>query len=355
MPNPYYIAPRGKQPLETALDVGRFGAQLYGLKQTGQALTQREEHFQTGLPIREQQAKTAHLQAKTAGVRARTAGTLAGIAEADPMNVENELLGRNFGERWPEIQLAFAKKLKIPIKDLQGIAPDVFKYTQTLVDDPKIDNAKGHALITQNASWIEDKISEGLTKATEDETGKWRPDQKQLFGQIKTALAKGKNEFIVGLFFPQVHPIIKNRQALAEATIAGKVGKPPTLYKTEKGFLPADRAVGLMPPSKEATPTTDIQKFKRKMSIANTRKDLSTGKDDQEIFNSISQLYNTENKRNEVAYWKTGGVFTDEETKFVKLSKEAIKAGWTPTKVQEAANTKGMTTEAVLRELGLIK
>jgi len=97
----------------------------------------------------------------------------------------------------------------------------------------------------------------------------------------------------------------------------------------------------------------DIQK---QATVGETRTGLVTNKDDNNYYEANAGIFNSINKKNEVAYWDKGeGRFYDEETKIIKLSPGAISAGWTPKKIQEAANAKGRTVQEVLRDIGLIK
>ena len=100
----------------------------------------------------------------------------------------------------------------------------------------------------------------------------------------------------------------------------------------------------------------DIQK---QATAGETRTGLITNKDDPNYFEANAQVFNSVNTKNEIAYWDKGGAkagrFYDEEAKIIKLSPAAIKKGWTPKSIQEAASAKGKTIEEVLREIGIIK
>ena len=102
----------------------------------------------------------------------------------------------------------------------------------------------------------------------------------------------------------------------------------------------------------------DIQK---QATAGEIRTGLTTNKDDNSYFEANSGIFNSINEKNEVTYWdKTGetglrGKLYDEEAKIIKLSPAAIKAGWTPKIIQEAANEKGKTVQEVLKDIGIIK
>ena len=100
----------------------------------------------------------------------------------------------------------------------------------------------------------------------------------------------------------------------------------------------------------------DIQK---QATAGEVRTGLATNKDDKNYYEANADIFNSINKKNEVAYWDDGGEkagrFYDEESKIIKLSPSAISAGWTPKKIQEAANAKGKTVQEVLRDIGIIK
>ena len=83
---------------------------------------------------------------------------------------------------------------------------------------------------------------------------------------------------------------------------------------------------------------------------------VKTEKDNKTFFEEKGHMFNDLNKQNEVAYWETGeGTFFDEESKIIKLSPKALKAGWTPKKIQQRAISRGMTVEEVLKKIGLIE
>lgn len=97
----------------------------------------------------------------------------------------------------------------------------------------------------------------------------------------------------------------------------------------------------------------DIQK---QATSGELRTGLTTNKDDKNYYEANADVFNSINKKNEVAYWDKGeGRFYDEESKIIKLSPSAIAAGWTPKKIQDAANAKAKTVQEVLRDIGLIK
>lgn len=123
------------------------------------------------------------------------------------------------------------------------------------------------------------------------------------------------------------------------AKIEGKEYRPPegwTLDKPEKGKPRAE----------------EKHKIAKAVSASGYRTALTGNERDESIFQANARLYNISNERNEIAYWQTLG---REKTKIVKLTLEAIKDGWTPEKVQAAAEAKVITLEQVLGELGIIK
>jgi len=338
MPNPYYVEPRSNilaEPTRQAMQL----LQMKQASQLGQAeLSQKERHYQGELPLRTMQAETAGVQAGTARIGAETAATIAGIAERkDPYYVKPINQGK-----WTMFNVQLKnRKLDKAMEPLSNFINSVAESEGTTPVDLYVGLQRNLPMLRPQ---IKANLQKELEKAVKD-----KDVARQ--GEISEWINTIGNNKIIDSFFPGVAEFLAPKTV--EATL--KPGEQPTLYKTAQGFLPAGQAVGLMPPTEEPTPITDIQKFRKKVTIGETRTELSSGKDDPDAFESLSSIYNTENKRNEVAYWKTGGMFTDEETKFIKLSKQAVKAGWTPTKVQEAANAKGMTVEAVLKELGLIK
>lgn len=94
----------------------------------------------------------------------------------------------------------------------------------------------------------------------------------------------------------------------------------------------------------------DIQK---EVTAGGLRTELVDNKDDKNVYATKAPLYNKLNKNNEVAYYETGVL--DEEVKIVKLSSEAIKAGWTPKMIQERATKSGMTVENIMKKIGILK
>lgn len=104
--------------------------------------------------------------------------------------------------------------------------------------------------------------------------------------------------------------------------------------------------------------TTGKKKFdvQKQIMEADIRSELINNKDDNNFYESNVQLFNTMNKRNEVVYWdKKEGRFADEQTKIIKLTPAAIQGGWTPEKIQQTANSKGMTIQELLKDIGMIK
>ena len=96
--------------------------------------------------------------------------------------------------------------------------------------------------------------------------------------------------------------------------------------------------------------------IQRKATSGEIRTGLTSNKDDKDYYEANADIFNTINDKNEIAYWDKGeGRFYDEQSKIIKLSPSAISAGWTPKKIQDAANTKGKTVQDVLKDIGLIK
>ena len=96
--------------------------------------------------------------------------------------------------------------------------------------------------------------------------------------------------------------------------------------------------------------------IQKKATAGEIRTGLTTNKDDKMHYEANAEIFNSINTKNEVAYWDKGeGRFYDEETIIIKLSNEAKAAGWTPSKIQDAANAKGKTVQDVLKDIGVIK
>ena len=97
----------------------------------------------------------------------------------------------------------------------------------------------------------------------------------------------------------------------------------------------------------------DIQK---QVTSGELRTSIISNKDDKDFYEANANVFNALNKKNEVSYWDKGDSrFYDEEAKIIKLSPQAISAGWTPKKIQDAADAKGKTVQEVLKEIGLLK
>lgn len=350
MPNPYYVAPRSNILAEPTRQMMGL-LQLKQQAQLGQAqLSQKERQYQGELPIRTMQAETAARGAKTAGVLAGVAETK---SEADKMaNIHNAPYSPStHANAFNQMALKIGKDTMTALKPISDILNFASKGNLTRGQVAKSLTSPSNILRIKKSS---ENLLNLINKNKDNIAWNEGPEGKiasQMYDLLSTDTTGKKTQQF--LFGPTMKAI--GTEQFERETARLKGFKQPTLYKTAEGFLPPGQAVGLMPPRKEPTPITEIQKFKRKMSIAETRSTLAGKEDDQEQFNSLSSVYNTENKRNEVAYWKTGKWYTDEKTKFIKLSEEAVKADWTPAKVQNAANTKGMTVEEVLKELGLIK
>ena len=92
----------------------------------------------------------------------------------------------------------------------------------------------------------------------------------------------------------------------------------------------------------------------QKMQTASeTRTALLENKSDKEFYNANVPIFNTTNTRNEIAYWGTekGKIYgTNEVTKIMKLPPNAIKAGWTPQRIQIAADAEGITIKNFLEK-----
>ena len=127
------------------------------------------------------------------------------------------------------------------------------------------------------------------------------------------------------------------------------------------GYKPKDEAAAIR--LKEAgRPQTTInvgeEKFglQKEISMAERRKNILTAKDDKDAFDADAPVFNKNNKNNEVAYWDAEpGRFHDDKAVILRLPAPAIKAGWTPDKLQETANAKGITIKQVLKDIGVIK
>ena len=101
---------------------------------------------------------------------------------------------------------------------------------------------------------------------------------------------------------------------------------------------------------KEISAAIKREEIGEKRKLGTMREALAKDDDAEETFDSYSNTYNEESRNNEVVYWHTSTF--DNKTKFIKLSERNITNGWTPAKIQEAANAKGKTVEEVLTDLG---
>lgn len=88
------------------------------------------------------------------------------------------------------------------------------------------------------------------------------------------------------------------------------------------------------------------------VTVGEKRAALTDNKRNKSIYGSESPQYNNMNDQNEVAFWNTKGI---DGTKIIKLSAEALAAGYTPAKIQEKAVAEGRTIESILREAGIIE
>ena len=213
--------------------------------------------------------------------------------------------------------------------------PKIWKYwIQTITKDRSRINAD---LKTRQAGAIKDYEYEMGKVDTRIKTA--RENLKQQRQERLDALEPPKQRTIWNPTTKQME-IQEWDPALQKFADTGKVAKPPKEEKPEKETLAGERAK---------------EKFAiQKATTAATVRTILTGsKDDKNAFQANAPLFNKVNRRNEIAYWETG--VTDEEVKIIKLNPNAIGAGWTPERIQEAAFAKGITVEQVLKDLGIIK
>lgn len=241
--------------------------------------------------------------------------------------------------------------LKVTKKEAQELSSVILPQIRTQ-DWEKVENASRALMGTMDPKAPEYKQAEALNKTASE--------MLQYF--TKTPGAREHRRRVRG------DPLSKTEKQAADMFMQQNFGsefKMETMqgpdgqimsYPIQKGVATAwPEGWGPVEKRKEPAPITEVQKFKKKISIGGLRTELSSDADDFNLFEAQSPIFNTENKRNEIAYWKTGGFLTDEKTKFIKLPKQAIKVGWTSAKIQEAADTKGMTVEEVLSELGILE
>ena len=167
------------------------------------------------------------------------------------------------------------------------------------------------------------------------------------YGELRAKEALKKPTTLEAVIAQRVSP----EEAL-RIKMALKGEKGTKLYETTKGWLPPSQAIGLGKPGKTPTPESPGTALRRKKDIAEVHNTILGNKDNKNI-TSYFTAFNTSNENNEVAYWDSQS--WDEEAKIIKLPKEAINQGWTPTKIQQAADKKGITVEEVLRRIGIIK
>ena len=141
-------------------------------------------------------------------------------------------------------------------------------------------------------------------------------------------------------------------QELIRKTLKEKLGREPTsgeIYKKEQEGKKAISEAGA------ANIQIGQERFgiQKKATAGEARTGLIDNKDNKDFYEANVSIFNTINERNEVAYWHTKS--WDNKTKIIKLSPVAIRGGWTPEKIQQAADTKGKTIEEVLTEIGVIK
>jgi len=134
----------------------------------------------------------------------------------------------------------------------------------------------------------------------------------------------------------------KKLEKLTEEEPLPKIMEGQEITRTPSGELVAKPIKGF---KKEPT---EAQRFAKKTKMADIRAAIQT---DEATYKAYGSVYNTENKRNEVAYYDTKWL---NETKFVKLPKSIINKGITPTDVQEEADRAGVTVEEVLKKWKII-
>ena len=113
---------------------------------------------------------------------------------------------------------------------------------------------------------------------------------------------------------------------------------------------------GAIPEDKKPSVSEEKFKFQKEATLSELRSNIMKEKDKQNFYSANAPFFNKNNTNNEVAYWhEEPRLFGDSEAKIIKLPKQAIDAGWTPNKVQEAANARGISVRQVLVDIGIIK
>lgn len=143
--------------------------------------------------------------------------------------------------------------------------------------------------------------------------------------------------------------------ATTQVTIYGPDGQ------TKK--VPISKEQEYVPPSGWSlnAPNASAEKndLQTEITVNEIRSSLVDKDNDRQYFDSNAPLFNKRNGNNEVAYWDDsdkGKVFNRQgKAKVMQLPKEAIDLGWTPSKIEDAAKTKGKTVRQVLVDLGIIK
>lgn len=184
---------------------------------------------------------------------------------------------------------------------------------------------------------------------------------------LEIGSSKEGYEALVDGFFPEVSQVYRAQEAEAAAKMAKETPKMGTLYKTDKGFLPAEQAVGLMPykapavpkepkePKEEREPFTAQQIFSAEKSILNSKEDQDISAE-IDVFNQgsrkpyVYQMQTTKTARyvGSVRVPGSGG----EETKLKKVRLPVVGGKQVTAKdVADTANARGMSYDEALNAI----
>ena len=193
---------------------------------------------------------------------------------------------------------------------------------------------------------------ENLQKVLKAAEGK---PKKQEF--ISNVISDLSDDGVLDMAFPRVSYYAKAEQeaaAVKRLSVTKAPARPISVAPGGKLVDPVTGAEIATGGKKEPTPEQPTLKkqreFKSKKEIAETRDKIITNKDNTAV-QSYIPLYNT-SQGSEVAYWDSDSF--DEEATILKLSQEAKAAGWTPAKIQEQADLRGMTVFEALKDIGVL-
>jgi hypothetical protein len=194
------------------------------------------------------------------------------------------------------------------------------------------------------------------------EKGIWRAQPADEFTKEqvrKRVLAEHPNA--VGMFKldtnADVERTMQSLDRFAPAATMGKTFDPKRGYvhgQIKEGTLLAPLPKRMSGPNQLSSSEQRLlreEKLKRSMTAGETRQLLEKG--NKSIYEANVDVFNTTNSRNEVAYYYEGK--GKDKTKFIKIPPTLIQRGLTPEKIQQMANTQGITVKKVLEDLGILK